>query len=164
MAYRLLFVCLGNICRSPSGENMMNYLLKARGLEDQVQCDSAGTSGYHIGAKPDRRMNAAAVKKLGLTLTGQSRKFESIDFQDFDLILAMDQDNFENMYYLTNSESDRQKLRLMCEFCRHHDLKEVPDPYYGGEAGFDFVIELLMDACEGLLDHLIETGKIKGDR
>jgi protein-tyrosine phosphatase len=162
MAYRLLFVCLGNICRSPSGENIMNHLLKARGLEDQVTCDSAGTSGYHIGAAPDRRMNAAAVKKLGLTLTGRSRKFESVDFDDFDLILAMDQDNFEQMYHVDASGRGRDKLHLMCEFCTQHDLKEVPDPYYGGEIGFDFVIDLLLDACEGLLEHLIETGKIKG--
>jgi protein-tyrosine phosphatase len=162
MAYRLLFVCLGNICRSPSGENIMNHLLKARGLDDQVTCDSAGTSGYHIGASPDRRMNAAAVKKLGLTLMGRSRKFEAVDFDNFDLILAMDQDNFEQMYHVDASKHDRHKLHLMCEFCTQHDLKEVPDPYYGGETGFDFVIDLLVDACTGLLDHLIETGKIKG--
>ena len=162
MAYRLLFVCLGNICRSPSGENIMNHLLKARGLEPQVICDSAGTSGYHLDAKPDRRMNAAAERKLGLTLMGRSRRFEPIDFDDFDLILAMDQDNFEQMYHVGSMNHDRSKLHLMCEFCTRHDLKEVPDPYYGGEKGFDFVIDLLMDACEGLLDHLIETGKIKG--
>ncbi len=162
MAYRLLFVCLGNICRSPSGENIMNYLLQERGLDDQVICDSAGTSGYHIGAAPDRRMNAAAVKKLNLTLTGRSRKFEPVDFDNFDLILAMDQDNFEQMYHVDNSGRNRHKLKLMCEFCTQHDLKEVPDPYYGGEAGFDFVIDLLVDACNGLLDHLIETGKIQG--
>lgn len=162
MAYRLLFVCLGNICRSPSGENIMNHLLKARGLEPQVICDSAGTSGYHIDAKPDRRMNTAAERKLGLTLMGRSRRFEPIDFDEFDLILAMDRDNFEQMYYVGSLNHDRSKLHLMCEFCTRHDLKEVPDPYYGGEKGFDFVIDLLMDACEGLLDHLIETGKIKG--
>lgn len=162
MAYRLLFVCLGNICRSPSGENIMNHLLKARGLEPQVICDSAGTSGYHLDAKPDRRMNAAAERKLGLTLMGRSRRFEPIDFDEFDLILAMDRDNFEQMYYVGSLNHDRSKLHLMCEFCTRHDLKEVPDPYYGGEKGFDFVIDLLMDACEGLLDHLIETGKIKG--
>ncbi len=140
----------------------MNHLLKARGLEPQVICDSAGTSGYHIDAKPDRRMNAAAQRRLGLTLMGRSRRFEPIDFDDFDLILAMDQDNFEQMYYVGSLNHDRSKLHLMCEFCTRHDLKEVPDPYYGGEKGFDFVIDLLMDACEGLLDHLIETGKIKG--
>ena len=140
----------------------MNHLLKARGLEPQVICDSAGTSGYHLDAKPDRRMNAAAERKLGLTLMGRSRRFEPIDFDDFDLILAMDQDNFEQMYHVGSLNHDRSKLHLMCEFCTRHDLKEVPDPYYGGEKGFDFVIDLLMDACEGLLDHLIETGKIKG--
>ena len=140
----------------------MNHLLQARGLEDQVICDSAGTSGYHLDAKPDRRMNASAQRKLGLTLMGRSRRFEPIDFDDFDLILAMDQDNFEQMYYVGSLNHDRSKLNLMCEFCTRHDLKEVPDPYYGGEKGFDFVIDLLMDACEGLLDHLIETGKIKG--
>lgn len=140
----------------------MNHLLKARGLEPQVICDSAGTSGYHLDAKPDRRMNAAAERKLGLTLMGRSRRFEPIDFDNFDLILAMDQDNFEQMYYVGSLNHDRSKLHLMCEFCTRHDLKEVPDPYYGGEKGFDFVIDLLMDACEGLLDHLIETGKIKG--
>ncbi len=140
----------------------MNHLLKARGLEPQVVCDSAGTSGYHIDAKPDRRMNAAAERKLGLTLTGRSRQFEPIDFDNFDLILAMDQDNFEQMYYVGSLNHDRDKLHLICEFCTRHNLKEVPDPYYGGEKGFDFVIDLLMDACEGLLDHLIETGKIKG--
>ena len=140
----------------------MNQLLNARGLESQVSCDSAGTSGYHIDAKPDRRMNAAAERKLGLTLMGRSRKFEPIDFDNFDLILAMDQDNFEQMYHVDSSKHDRHKLHLMCEFCTRHDLKEVPDPYYGGEKGFDFVIDLLVDACEGLLDHLIETGKIKG--
>ena len=140
----------------------MNHLLKARSLEDQVICDSAGTSGYHLDAKPDRRMNAAAERKLGLTLMGRSRRFEPIDFDEFDLILAMDRDNFEQMYYVGSLNHDRSKLHLMCEFCTRHDLKEVPDPYYGGEKGFDFVIDLLMDACEGLLDHLIETGKIKG--
>ena len=140
----------------------MNHLLKARALEDQVICDSAGTSGYHIDAKPDRRMNAAAERQLGLTLMGRSRRFEPIDFDDFDLILAMDQDNFEQMYHVGSFNHDREKLHLMCEFCTRYDLKEVPDPYYGGEKGFDFVIDLLMDACEGLLDHLIETGKIKG--
>ena len=140
----------------------MNHLLKARGLDDQAICDSAGTSGYHIDAKPDRRMNAAAERQLGLTLMGRSRRFEPIDFDDFDLILAMDQDNFEQMYHVGSFNHDREKLHLMCEFCTRYDLKEVPDPYYGGEKGFDFVIDLLMDACEGLLDHLIETGKIKG--
>lgn len=155
MAYRLLFVCLGNICRSPSAENIMNHLLNERGLADQVECDSAGTSGYHVGAAPDRRMNAAAQRKLGLTLKGRSRQFESYDFDEFDLILAMDRDNFEQICMIDRLGKSRHKVKLMCDFCTQHDLKEVPDPYYGGDAGFNFVIDLLMDACNGLIDHLI---------
>ncbi|MEB3292694.1 MAG: low molecular weight protein-tyrosine-phosphatase [Synechococcales bacterium] len=160
MTHRLLFVCLGNICRSPSAENIMNYLLQQRGLVGLLECDSAGTSGYHVGAPPDRRMNAAAQRKLGISLQGRSRRFEAYDFNEFDLILAMDQENYEQLYYLDRQGQYRHKLRMMCEFCRQHDLKEVPDPYYGGEAGFDFVIELLLDACAGLLDELIATGTI----
>ena len=160
MAYRLLFVCLGNICRSPSGENIMNHLLKARGLDNQVICDSAGTSGYHIDAKPDRRMNAAAERKLGLTLMGRSRKFEPIDFDDFDLILAMDQDNFEQMYHVDSFNHDRDKLHLMCEFCTRHDLKEVPDPYYGVERDYHTVYEMIEKAC----DKIIGVPALKGER
>lgn len=160
MSYRLLFVCLGNICRSPSAENIMNHLVQVRGLQHRVQCDSAGTSSYHIGSDPDRRMGAAAKRKLGLTLVGNARQFERADFQQFDMILAMDQDNYEHLYYLDRAGEYRQKLHLMCEFCREYTLKSVPDPYYGGEDGFDFVIDLLMDACDGLLDHLVEKGAI----
>jgi protein-tyrosine phosphatase len=160
MAYRLLFVCLGNICRSPSAENIMNYLLAQRGLSDRVECESAGTSSYHVGSPPDRRMNAAAQRQLGLTLQGQARQLEGEDFELFDLILAMDQDNYEQIYYLDRRGHYRHKVRLMCEFCRNYDLKEVPDPYYGGEAGFNLVIDLLTDACSGLIDHLLEQGHV----
>ncbi|MBD2326382.1 low molecular weight protein-tyrosine-phosphatase [Alkalinema sp. FACHB-956] len=159
-SYRLLFVCLGNICRSPSAENIMNYLIDQRGLGDLIECDSAGTSSYHVGSPPDRRMNVAAQRQLGIQLKGRARQFQPYDFDEFDLILAMDQDNYENLYYLDRQGQYRDKLRLMCEFCTQHDLKEVPDPYYGGEAGFNFVIDLLMDACSGLLDHLKASGKI----
>ena len=152
MTYRLLFVCLGNICRSPSAENIMNYLIQQNGLGDRIQCDSAGTSSYHIGSPPDRRMNAAAVKR-GIPLQGSARQFTAADFEEFDLILAMDRDNYENICALDRAGT-QAKVRLMCDFCTRHSLKEVPDPYYGGEAGFDQVIDLLMDACEGLLTHV----------
>jgi protein-tyrosine phosphatase len=160
MAYRLLFVCLGNICRSPSAENIMNHLIQERGLSAQIECDSAGTSGYHVGASPDRRMSAAAERKLGFKLKGSSRQFESYDFDEFDLILAMDKDNYEQMSYVDRTSKNHHKLKLMCDFCTKHDLKEVPDPYYGGEAGFNFVIDLLIDACNGLLDRLLADGAI----
>jgi protein-tyrosine phosphatase len=161
MAYKLLFVCLGNICRSPSAENIMNHLLQERGLSDQVECDSAGTSGYHIGAAPDRRMSAAAERQLGFPLVGAARQFEVEDLAEFDLILAMDKDNFAQINSLDRAGKYRDRVKLMCEFCREHTLKSVPDPYYGGESGFDFVIELLVDACNGLIDHLIETGVVR---
>ncbi|MEH1968035.1 low molecular weight protein-tyrosine-phosphatase [Nostoc sp.] len=162
MPYKLLFVCLGNICRSPSAENIMNYLIEQAGLSDgcadakgvRILCDSAGTSSYHVGSPPDRRMSAAAATKLGIKLRGQARQFQKLDFQDFDLILAMDQENYENILTLDQTKQYHHKVRLMCEFCSRHTLKEVPDPYYGGQEGFNRVIDLLIDACEGLLTYV----------
>ncbi|MCC5599085.1 low molecular weight protein-tyrosine-phosphatase [Nostoc favosum] len=151
MAYKLLFVCLGNICRSPSAENIMNHLIEQAGLSERILCDSAGTSSYHVGSPPDRRMSAAAATKLGIKLRGRARQFQKSDFQDFDLILAMDQENYENILTLDQTKQYQHKVRLMCEFCSRHTLKEVPDPYYGGQEGFNRVIDLLIDACEGLL-------------
>lgn len=156
MAYKLLFVCLGNICRSPSAENIMRHLVTQTGLENQISCDSAGTSSYHIGSPPDRRMNAAAKQK-GITLTGSARQFSSQDFEAFDLILAMDRDNYQNILAHDRSGQYQSKVRLMCEYCRHHQTQEVPDPYYGGEEGFNQVIDLLLDACQGLLDELVKN-------
>jgi protein-tyrosine phosphatase len=138
----------------------MNHLIAQRGLTGQVVCDSAGTASYHIGSPPDRRMSAAAKRKLGFALKGSGRQFVAADFDQSDLILAMDRDNFEQICDVDRSGKQRHKVKLMCDFCTQHDLKEVPDPYYGGEAGFDFVIDLLMDACNGLLDDLIKTGTI----
>jgi protein-tyrosine phosphatase len=159
MTYKLLFVCLGNICRSPSGENIMNHLLAEKGYSHLISCDSAGTANYHIGASPDRRMTAAANRK-GIEMKGSARQFIEADFTKFDLILAMDKDNYRDILYLDREGKYKDKVRLMCEFARHHSEKEVPDPYYGGKEGFDRVIDLLIDACEGLLEDLINTGKI----
>ena len=153
MTYKLLFVCLGNICRSPSAENIMNHLIQEAGLTDKISCDSAGTSGYHIGASPDRRMNIAAQKQ-GLSLQGKSRKLTPSDLQQFDLILAMDRENYQDILYLDREGKYESKVRLMCDFATGKSDREVPDPYYGGEDGFDRVIELLFDACQGLLDHV----------
>ncbi|MEH1941923.1 MAG: low molecular weight protein-tyrosine-phosphatase [Nostoc sp.] len=154
MPYKLLFVCLGNICRSPSAENIMNHLLEQANLSEHILCDSAGTSSYHSGSSPDRRMSAAAATKLGIKLRGRARQFLKSDFQDFDLILAMDRENYENILALDRTKQYQHKVRLMCEFCSRHTLKEVPDPYYGGQEGFNQVIDLLIDACEGLLTYV----------
>ncbi|TAF03747.1 MAG: low molecular weight phosphotyrosine protein phosphatase, partial [Nostocales cyanobacterium] len=107
-----------------------------------------------IGSPPDRRMSAAASAKLGIKLRGQARQFQTSDFQDFDLILAMDQENYENIVAVDRSGEYHHKVRLMCDFCSIHALKQVPDPYYGGTEGFNQVIDLLLDACEGLLDYV----------
>lgn len=155
MSYKLLFVCLGNICRSPSAENIMNHLIEQRGLQDKIICDSAGTSSYHIGSPPDRRMTAAANQR-GIKMQGRARQFTRNDFDEFDLILAMDRDNYEGIVYLDGGHKYRDKVKLMCDFCRTHSLEEVPDPYYGGPEGFNQVIDLLFDACEGLLDYVVQ--------
>ncbi|NJN59588.1 MAG: low molecular weight phosphotyrosine protein phosphatase [Leptolyngbyaceae cyanobacterium SL_5_9] len=157
MPQKLLFVCLGNICRSPSAENIMNHLIQREGLSDQIICDSAGTSSYHIGSSPDRRM-AAAASKRGITLEGQARQFHPEDFEKFDLILAMDKENYRDILTLDLKGQYRDKVKLMCNFCRHHADQEVPDPYYGGAEGFNYVIDLLLDACEGLLERMKDKG------
>ncbi|GAB4234988.1 MAG: low molecular weight protein-tyrosine-phosphatase [Elainellaceae cyanobacterium] len=136
----------------------MNHLLEQRGLQDQITCDSAGTSGYHIGNIPDRRMTAAASKR-GMTMRGRARQFDRHDFEQFDLILAMDKENYRDILALDPKGQYRDKVRLMCSFCRHHSDQEVPDPYYGGSEGFNYVLDLLSDACEGLLEYVLEAQK-----
>lgn len=150
MPYKLLFVCLGNICRSPAAENIMNHLIEQGNLGSSIICDSAGTAGYHIGCSPDSRMAAAAMSR-GIALQGRARQFNKADFEEFDLILAMDKANYRDILSLDPTGKYRDKVRLMCEFCTRHTAKEVPDPYYGGPEGFNHVIDLLTDACEGLL-------------
>ena len=153
MPYKLLFVCLGNICRSPSAENIMNHLIEEAGLNDRIICDSAGTSNYHIGSSPDRRMTNAALRR-GIRLRGEARQFQLSDLENFDLILAMDKENYRDILYLDPQKRYGDKVQLICEFATRHQIEEVPDPYYGGREGFDKVIDLLLDACTGLLQHV----------
>ena len=134
----------------------MNYLIEQRQLGDRISCDSAGTASYHVGSAPDSRMTIAAQKQ-GITLTGSARQFIREDFERFDLILAADRNNYRDILSLDTSNQYEHKVRLMCEWCQSHTDEEVPDPYYGGEAGFDYVIELLLDTCNGLLDDLLEA-------
>jgi protein-tyrosine phosphatase len=160
MPTKLLFVCLGNICRSPSAENIMNHLITQQGLSQQILCDSAGTSSYHVGSSPDRRMSAAAQHRE-ITLVGKSRQFTAADFEAFDLILVMDHDNYRDVLSLDSGDRYGHKVKLMCDYCQNHSDREVPDPYYGGEAGFDYVIDLLVDACAGLLENIKDEKKLK---
>ena len=154
MTTQLLFVCLGNICRSPSAENIMNHLLQARQLTHLVRCDSAGTSSHHIGSPPDPPL-ASAAREQGILLEGCARQFQVADFEAFDWILAMDDDNYRDIMRLDRDGRYEHKVRKICDFCRRYTDTEVPDPYYGGEAGFRYVIDLLMDACEGLLEFVL---------
>jgi protein-tyrosine phosphatase len=134
----------------------MNHLIQQHKVQDQIICDSAGTSNYHIGSPPDRRMTAAALQR-GITMTGSARQFRVEDFEAFDLILAMDGENYEDIVTLDRVGCYHTKVRMMCDFCRHYRDREVPDPYYGGPEGFNYVLDLLMDACTGLLEEIMAT-------
>ncbi len=137
----------------------MNHLIQNAGLQDQILCDSAGTSNYHIGAPPDSRMITAAHQK-GIVLQGRSRQFQRRDFETFDLIVVMDRDNYQEVLNLSPTAEEHPKVRLMCEFCTQYPDDEVPDPYYGGPSGFTYVLDLLHDACAGLLHYLIEVERV----
>jgi len=137
----------------------MNHLIEEAGLSDSIVCDSAGTSSYHIGSSPDRRM-AAAAKNRGIILKGQARQFQQSDFEAFDLILAMDRDNYQDILFLDSQGKYQDRVKLICDFASHHQEREVPDPYYGGTEGFNKVIDLLLDACEGLLQNLVSTNEL----
>jgi protein-tyrosine phosphatase len=158
---RILFVCMGNICRSPTAEATMRALVQQAGLGQEVELDSAGTGGWHVGAAPDRRA-AAAAEARGIRLEGAAREVELEDFDDFDLLVAMDRFNQDALLLLAPGETAREKVRLLREFdpgSRALDDLDVPDPYYGGEDGFDHVLDLVQAACAGLLEQ-IRAGKI----
>lgn len=133
----------------------MNHLLRERDLIEAIECDSAGTASYHIGSPPDRRM-AKAAQERGIALEGRARQLQPSDLESFDWILAMDESNYQDILRLDPENRYRHKIRKMCDFCRNFNDTDVPDPYYGGEAGFRYVIDLLSDACEGFLDHLLQ--------
>ena len=155
MTQKLLFVCLGNICRSPAAEGVFLHLIKTRGLEDQFLVDSAGTGSWHVGNPADRRMQAAANRR-GIQLPSRARQIDLNDLEPVDLVLTMDQDNLNAVNGLAREAGARATARIqpMLSYCRRYSEAEVPDPYYGGEAGFEHVLDLLEDACEALLEEL----------
>lgn len=149
---RLLFVCLGNICRSPAAEGVMRDMVRRRGLNGRIECDSAGTYGGHADEPPDHRKRRAASAR-GYDLTHTSRQIRTDDFDRFDMILTMDDSNYERVHRLAPSIEAAGKIRRMTSFCRSHpDATHVPDPYYEGAEGFEKVLDLLEDACGGLLE------------
>ncbi|HYI19791.1 MAG TPA: low molecular weight protein-tyrosine-phosphatase [Solirubrobacteraceae bacterium] len=158
---RLLFVCMGNICRSPTAEGVMRGLLSEEGLEDVVEVDSAGTGDWHVGDPPDRRATAAA-RARGIVLDGAARQVARRDFADFDLILAADRRNLRDLRAVLPADA-RAKVHLLREFdpasAGAPDL-DVPDPYYGGGDGFEHVLDLVEAACRGLLEDLRAAGRL----
>lgn len=151
---RLLFVCLGNICRSPAAEGVMRRLVEERGLTGRYAIDSAGTYGGHAGDLPDGRMRAHA-RRRGYELTHRSRKVRESDFDDSDLIIAMDDSNYDNLRRMAPTPEAQRKVTRMVDYARQHPwAQSVPDPYYEGAEGFELVLDLLEDACAGLLDEL----------
>lgn len=157
--YRILFVCLGNICRSPAAEGIMRRLVGQEGISDRIEVDSAGTYGGHRGQLPDPRMRSAAARR-GLSLTHRSRPIREEDFEQFDRIVVMDDMNYEDVHRLAPSRKAAERIFRMTEFCRRHpDRTYVPDPYYEGHEGFELVLDLLEDACEGLLEEMKKEGR-----
>jgi protein-tyrosine phosphatase len=157
---RLLFVCLGNICRSPTAEGVMRELVRREGMSGRVGVDSAGTGGWHIGSAPDERASAAAAAR-GLELSGSARRVDAADFEEFDLLLAMDAENASALRRLAPDAAGREKVRLLREFdpAAAGAALEVPDPYYGAAGGFEEVLDLVEAACAGLLEE-IRAGRL----
>lgn len=151
----VLFVCLGNICRSPTAHGVFEKLVREAGLQERIRIDSAGTGAWHVGESPDRRA-ATAASRRGYPLEHlRARQVKARDFADFDYILAMDHSNYSDLAALRQDNS-RAKLQLFLEYATAFDEREVPDPYYGGVDGFDHVLDLVEDAAQGLLNHIRE--------
>ncbi len=156
---QILFVCLGNICRSPTAEGVMRKLVAEAGLQEEIELDSAGTGAWHVGEPPDARATAAA-RARGIALDGAARQVRAADFERFGLILAMDGSNLHALRQLAPDEAAREKVRLLREFdpasTDLHDL-DVPDPYYDSQRGFEIVLDQVQGACAGLLEYVRES-------
>lgn len=150
---KVLFVCMGNICRSPTAQGVFERLVHSQGLDDRILIDSAGTHAYHIGNSPDKRSQAAA-KSCGLDLSGQrARKVTLADMQEFDYVLAMDRTNLDDLQDMVTA-AQRERVQLFMAFAERWNVDEVPDPYYGGDSGFERVLDMVEDAAAGLLAHI----------
>ncbi|HET6151298.1 MAG TPA: low molecular weight protein-tyrosine-phosphatase [Polyangia bacterium] len=152
---RVCFVCLGNICRSPTAEAVMRHLVRAAKLDGQIQIESAGTGDWHVGEPRDRRSQATGAAR-GVPLTGRAQLFSGRDFDRFDHVIAMDRSNLENLRQMAPSDAARAKLHLLRQFENDGAPPDadVPDPYYGGARGFEQVFDICEAACAGFLDWL----------
>ena len=151
-SYRsVLFVCLGNICRSPTAEGVFQHYAKQAGVADAVRVDSAGTGSWHVGERADRRMRSAASAR-GYSLESRSRQVVAEELSEWDLVVAMDQSNLEDLKGL---ETETAQIVLFSDFLSSEAPVDIPDPYYGGAEGFDRVIDLIEEGCPALLEHLL---------
>lgn len=151
--YKICFVCLGNICRSPTAEGVFQHLVNTRGLQQYFYVDSAGTSAYHIG-EPANSKSKQTAGEHGIELNSRARRFERGDLEEFDLILAMDDENYQNLLQLDSSGNGRGKIKKLRDFDPKPEDGNVPDPYYGGMAGFENVYRIVFRSCESLLSRL----------
>jgi protein-tyrosine phosphatase len=158
MKKKVLFVCMGNICRSPSAEAVFTKLVKDNGYADFFEVDSAGIGGWYVGEKADPRMRKHAAKR-NYNLTSLARKFDpSVDFDHFDMIIGMDDENIYDLKMKARNTKDTSRIYKMTAFRKAFMYNSIPDPYYGGDEGFELVLDLLEDACEGLFEKL--TGEL----
>lgn len=154
MKHKILFVCLGNICRSPAAEGIMQSMVEAKGLQNEFELDSAGLYGGHAGDLPDSRMRVHAAKR-GYNLTHRSRPVKVSDFENYDLIVAMDDSNFSRLKQMAPTVNDEKKVVRMIDFVKGFpQYHSVPDPYYEGAEGFEIVLDLLEDGCRNMLEQL----------
>ncbi|MDA9317303.1 low molecular weight phosphotyrosine protein phosphatase [Puniceicoccaceae bacterium] len=151
---RILFLCMGNICRSPAGHCVLQKMVDEAGHQEQFEIESAGTISFHVGTPPDLRMQKV-MRARGIPVIGQSRHLQVADLDYYDLILAMDLENFEDARRLDPEGVYNDKIKLFCDHCTEHDEREVPDPYYGGDRGFYHVMNMIEDGCENLLQQLV---------
>ena len=158
--YSILFICLGNICRSPAAQAVMQRLVDERGVTDRFFIDSAGIGGWHIGDLPDKRMRVHA-RPRGYELTHRARRVQYSDFEDFDLIVGMDATNVDDLHARTATIEQKDKVVMMGDYIRQYpNYDHVPDPYYEGSEGFELVLDLLEDACRNLLDSILQQNNI----
>ncbi|WP_411826131.1 low molecular weight protein-tyrosine-phosphatase [Luteolibacter sp. AS25] len=150
LPFRVLFICMGNICRSPAAEIVFHHLLEAENLTESIHTDSAGTIGYHKGSAPDPRMSET-LRRRGYRIFGKSRPIKPEDLEIFDLILVADQENLRDVLALAKDNQPTGHIQLLTDYCTRHESTHVPDPYYGGNKGFETVANLVEDACQNLL-------------
>lgn len=151
--YKLVFVCLGNICRSPTGEGVFQHLVNESGFGNYFEIDSAGTSAFHVG-QPANSKSRQVAESQGVKLLSRARQFKKSDLDYYDLIIPMDKENHENILAMTDSDDHKEKIRLLREYDPKPEGGEVPDPYYGGLAGFENVYRIIERSCKQLLDQL----------